>query len=448
MDTVLYTDFSETEEPVIEKPHNWRFHIHRLAIYGLLLLSYAISLFHRICPSIVEKDMAASYGTSLASLGIFTSLYFYSYGAIQPFTGLLADVIEPGYLMGATQLVAAAGTVTCGLSNSLTVGSVGRILVGFGCGPTFVCANRCMVNWFSPEWYAFSLGILYSGGSCGYLLAQTPLAAFSERFGWRWAFNGLGIVGAVVGIVDMFVVRGNPCRFRYKPANPLVSRDSRSRPIKELCIALCRNFKTVSKSWKVWVYICYGCLISGPAYNISGNWGSQWLMDVLGYTKTQAANVLMTQTITSIVAHFMVPIANLFKKKKIIFILCSLVSIGWIGCGFMKQGIAIWIVCVVFGIGQMLGCVGPILYSIAINNFDQDQAATVIGLINTFVFFVSAAYQLISSVIISKFGSTGSPESLSYTSTGYFWGLWVFTTASFFVSMILGIFDIHIGTFL
>lgn len=442
MDVMNYTDFSETEEPAFEKPHNCWFKFHRLVIYILLLSSYAISLFHRICPSIVEKDMAESYGvTSLASMGVFTSLYFYSYGVVQPFTGLLADVTEPGYLMGVTQLIASAGTIICGLSKSFMIGCVGRVIVGLGCGPTFVCANRCMVNWFPPNWYSFVLGLMYAGGSCGYLLAQGPLAAFSEKFGWRWAFNGLAIIGAAIAILDMLIVRGNPTKFKYRPVNTQVEHEKTARPIKELCITLFRNFKTVSRSWKLWLYITYGCLVSGPIYDIGGNWGAQWLMDVLRYTKQQSGTVLMTQTVASIIGHAVVPpIGNLFKYKKFMFIFSSLIQVGYLAFGFLKDGVAIWIVCLIFAVLSVCGCIGPTLFSIAINNFDHNQAATVIGMVNTFVFFISAGYQLVSSVVIAKFGSSGSPESLCYTKEGYFWGLWVFSAASYGVASILGAF--------
>ncbi|OHT17195.1 hypothetical protein TRFO_41207 [Tritrichomonas foetus] len=43
--------------------------------------------------------MAAEYNVGVADLNIFTPIYWYSYGVIQIFAGLLADTFEPAYLI-------------------------------------------------------------------------------------------------------------------------------------------------------------------------------------------------------------------------------------------------------------------------------------------------------------------------------------------------------------
>ena len=422
------------------KPHTCRFQVHRVFVYSALSLSYAICLFIRICPSIVEKDMAKDYGISdLSKMGIFTSLYFYSYGAVQPFIGLLVDVVEPGYIVGVSQLLAAIGTLICGRGNSFQVGCVGRVLVGFGCGPTYVAINRCLVNWFSPRWYPLMLGIVHAIGNVGYLCAQGPLAVLSNHIGWRGCFYGLAVIGGVVGILDLLVVRGNPLVFGYKPVNPLMKRNTNEMPLKEKCQVLGKNFVTVCKSWPLWMCVAYAILTNGPFYNINGNWGSQWLQDVLGFTKEKSGYIMMSITISGIFGSLIIPpIADLVKSRKLVLVVTSLGSVGFLGFGFLKQGVAAWVICLLFSIESIFGSTCSITYSMGVEYFDPKLAGAAVGLMNTFLFFISAVYQAISSAIIAKYGT--AENDLVYTSKGYFWGLWVFSASSYFLSVIVGIF--------
>ena len=433
-------DATEDDDATHEKPHDLRFRLHRLLVYVSLSLSYAICLFLRICPSIVEKDMARYYGISdLSKMGMFTSLYFYSYGAVQPFTGLFADVMEPGYIVGCSQLIAAAGTAICCLANSFTVGCVGRVLVGFGCGPTYVATNRCLVNWFPARWYPLMLGIVHAIGNVGYICAQGPLAMLSEKVGWQWCFNGLAVIAILVGILDLLAVRGNPLIFNYKPVNPLMKKNACELPAKEKFKILGENFKTVCKSWPLWLCVAYAILANGPFYNINGNWGSQWLMDVLGYSQVTAGNTMMSFTIAGIFGSLLIPwIADLVKSRKLVLIVTAFLSISFLGFGFLKRGVAVWIVCTLFSIQAIISSTCSILYSMGVEYLDPNLAGAAVGLMNTFLFFVSAVYQELSSVIIEHYGQ--STNDLAYTSEGYLWGLWVFSACSYFLAFIVAIF--------
>ena len=63
------------DSPIIQKEHNIRFQIHRISLYILLSLSYAICLFFRSCPSMVADKMADDYNVDKSDIGIFTSNY-------------------------------------------------------------------------------------------------------------------------------------------------------------------------------------------------------------------------------------------------------------------------------------------------------------------------------------------------------------------------------------
>ena len=428
-------------EPITLKPHNTRFKIRRIVVFSLLCISYALMMFVRTCPSIVAKDMAETYHVEKSRIGIFTSLYFYSYGFVQLFTGLLVDVIEPGFIVGGSLIVVAIGNFICGMSHSFLFACFGRVIVGLGAGPAYVSATRCAVDWFSLDIYATMLGIIQAIGNLGYILAETPLAYISDKFGWQWAINGLAAIAFLMAILDFFLVRGNPVTLGYEPVNSEVV--VKKSNFKESFKILGKNVLSVSKAPRLWVCIVLDFLLNGPWFNISGNWGSQWLIDVIQCSKTSAGNVLMSFTIGTLISSLILPrFAEFIKQKKKVMIITVLMYSGVIGFGFMKSQTPMWLIYLLFILQSIPNANSSILYSMAVDCTDPNLAGAAIGLMNMILFFVSAAYQYSASVIIEKFGSVSpnDDQELTYTYEGYFWGLWFFSTVSSFLGFILSFF--------
>jgi len=101
------------------KPHDSSFKTKRSLGFFVLAVLYSLVFFHRVNPSIVADDMAIEYNISKAPLSVFSSMYFYPYALIQPFAGLLSDVLEPSYLIGVSHIVSSIGSALCGYSDNL-----------------------------------------------------------------------------------------------------------------------------------------------------------------------------------------------------------------------------------------------------------------------------------------------------------------------------------------
>lgn len=430
-----------TDEQIIEKEHNLRFHIHRISLYILLSLSYAICLFFRSCPSMVADKMAQDYAVNKSNIGIFTSIYFYTYAITQPFVGLFVDVTEPGYIIGTSLLIGSTGNFVCGAGKSMLVGCIARAFVGIGCGPVYVSVNRCLVNWFEVHSYAFVLGIVHAIGSLGYLVAQGPLAAMADNFGWRKSFYSVGIVGIIIGILVLFFVRGNPVVFHYKPLNKSLDKNAPDTPFKEKLQILISNIKTVVVSYPLWLCILYSIFTNGPFYVINGMWGTQYLEDVLEYSPQKAGNTMMVLTITGIIGNVIVPpICYLFKTRKWILAISAFI-IGGVTFVFIflnKDKMTLIIVCVIFSIYSILGSTCSIIYSLGVDFFNPKLAGAVIGLMNLFLFLVSAVFIAISSKILDIYGTI--PETSKYTFEGYRMGLWVVCIVSYALAFIFILF--------
>ena len=73
----------------------------RNVVMLLALGSYLMSMFHRVAPGAIARDLATAFETSAASLGVLAAAYFYILTLMQIPTGVLADTLGPRIIPGA-----------------------------------------------------------------------------------------------------------------------------------------------------------------------------------------------------------------------------------------------------------------------------------------------------------------------------------------------------------
>lgn len=183
-----------------------KFKIRRFLTILILGLSDMLVFFQRAVPTIVSEPMSKSYGLTVSDLSIFSSMFFYPYAMIQPFAGLLADVIDPRFLIGTCMIIASFGALLCGISTNLFVGCIGRFLVGFGSSPIYVPSCRTIANWYPLTEYSKTVGIFCAFAGCGGLIAQGPFSKFASLFGWRFCFFIVSIVGFVLSFFVLLLI--------------------------------------------------------------------------------------------------------------------------------------------------------------------------------------------------------------------------------------------------
>lgn len=409
------------------------FHIRRIAGFIIYCLLYALVFFQRTCPSIVSNDMAKDYRCHIKDLGVFSSIYFYPYAFVQPFAGLLADVIDPAYVIGVCQLIAGTGAIICGFSKSLSVGCVGRFFVGLGCGPTYVPLIRIIANWFPLRLYAQMCGIALAIGGAGGIIAQGPLSTLSVKIGWRWCFYGIGIIGIVLSVLLLIFVRGDPTSFGYEPVNVDLAKKSEEAEstIKEKLLQLWSNFKQcISYPW-LWVVIVYSVFCSGPYFDISGMWAGPFLSDCYLFAKSKVGNTQMALSVGLIAGSLLVPpLSSILKTRK--WVLCGTAGIAFIAllifAIFGSKVPFAGVIILFLLIGMFTNAQTSVCYPLIREYFHPSMAGTAVGCANIFTFLSSAVFQNISGEVIAKFpfpdGVTKPSESAN-SEKGYKIGLWM-----------------------
>ncbi|WP_118183478.1 MFS transporter [Paraburkholderia phosphatilytica] len=167
----------------------------RWYIVALFFLAGLINYLDRSALSIAAPLIQRDLHFSHAQLGIVFSSFFIGYALFNFVGGLLSDKIGAKRVFGAAMGV---WSVFCGATALATgIGSliVLRVLFGMGEGPFSSCNSKMVNNWFPRREVASAIGVISSGTPLGGAVAGPVVGYMALRFGWRWAFVAIMLLG-------------------------------------------------------------------------------------------------------------------------------------------------------------------------------------------------------------------------------------------------------------
>lgn len=252
----------------------------RWIILGIVALAYILSFFQRFAPAGIAQDLAASFQTSAASLGVLAATYFYVYTVMQVPTGILVDTLGPRRILALGGVVGGLGSLLFGFAPSLELALIGRTLIGLGVSVTFIAMLKLVAVWFEENRFATIVGICMLIGNMGSVLAGAPLSGLAQATGWRGVFIGVGIVSLVLGLLCWLIVRDSPSAANGTPRH----RFDRTVVLSGLL--------SVLKNRATWPVVIVNTGTSGAFFTFAGLWATPYLVQVHGMERSVAANHL------------------------------------------------------------------------------------------------------------------------------------------------------------
>lgn len=257
----------------------------RWLMWSILALSFAIVYIHRVAPNVVADHLMETFAVREgAVLGSLAAMYFYIYAVMQLPSGLLADTLGTRFTVTAGMALAGAGSLLFGSAPTIFYAFVGRFLVGLGVSIIFVSILKFQAVWFAPGEFAFLTGLTILVGNAGAVVAATPLALVVSSFGWRFSFSIIGLVSFLIAAVCLLLVRDYPPGFHNGPQGCSLSVKFREN-VRQMVFVFANK-----DSWPPFLVAMgvYGTLIA-----FSGVWGIPYLMQVYGFGRTEAANLML-----------------------------------------------------------------------------------------------------------------------------------------------------------
>lgn len=430
--------FTATSDNGASSIHSTKFKVRRILTVLVIGLSDMLVFFQRAVPTIVSEPMAKSYGVGVSELSIFSSMFFYPYGMIQPFAGLLADVMDPRYLIGFCSLIASFGAFLCGISSNLFLGCVGRLLVGIGSAPIYVPACRTITNWFPLSQYSRVVGLFCACAGCGGLIAQGPFSILADMIGWRACFFIISATGLVLSIIVLIFVRGNPVSLGYEAVNLETSVDTSSLNAREKMVQLCRNFITVVKNGSFWLISLYNFFVNGVFFNVNGMWGGPYLRNVYDYSLIQMGNIMMSISIGNVVGPVIIPwAAELFNTRKwFVFWSTFIALLSFVPFYFWVDSIPTIAIIVLFFIYAVFSnSMTNVAYPMCREYFHASVSGTAVGCVNLTAYISTIIYQTGTGMLLEMKYKSAEDDS-KYTVEGYKYVLWLPSLISTFLGML------------
>jgi sugar phosphate permease len=404
-----------------------------------LWLVYFFVYFDRVAPAVVAPELMKAFNISAASLGLLSAAYFYPYAAMQIPSGILSDFLGPRLAVTIFFCVAGLGTALFGLAQSYDWAVVGRILMGIGVAVVYIPIMTIQARWFRPYEFATLTGILLTVGNIGALGAAAPLAKFVSVTGWREAFYYLGAITIILAALTYIFVRNRPEEMNLPSLDEVdgikqdaaeAARDEGIKLGEAIKIAVTnRNFP--------WLAI-YAFFVYGPMMGFQGLWAVPYMMDILGWSKQTASNVLSWWAIGMICGcplHGFISDRIVHSRKVVVITGAIVYTLGWLyisinPSGWSTTGMAFF--CFIMG-----GFGGAYItnYAHLTERLPRKVVGTAIGVFNLFYFVGGAFFQQYMGKILDGFGKVAGKFPVdAYTATFWlcFGGMVIGTLALFF----------------
>jgi sugar phosphate permease len=385
---------------------------YRWLIFWILALSYVLVYFHRLCPAVVAVDMMRDLHAGGALLGLLSSAYFYPYAIMQLPAGLLSDSWGPRRTICLFFTVAFVGSLLLGLAPSLLWAIVGRSLVGLGVSMLFVPTMKTLAEWFRIREFATMTGILMAMGGIGTLTATTPLALLSTWIGWRLSFVVVGIITLLLAILVWLFVRDRPADFGW----PSPSEPSGPTPPAVGLLEGMKRVITDPRFWPIAIWFFFDCAVF---FSFGGLWGGPYLMQVYGFSKAQAGQILSMLAIGMIVGSPMLSFLSnrVFQGRKPVLVLSSFVLLCLTALlAFYTEELplaGLYLICL--GLGIFSSAIVVIGFTTTKELFPVQIAGTSTGLVNIFPFAGGAVFQPLLGYLLESHGRVKG----AFTLAGY-----------------------------
>ncbi len=244
-------------------------------------LSYAL----RTVNAVIAPELTAELGLSAADLGLLTSAYFLTFGAVQIPLGMLLDRYGPRKVEAGLLLFAAAGSALFGLGDNVAELALARGLIGLGVSACLMAGFKSFHQWFPLERQPSLMASIMVAGTLGALTASVPLTFALPFVGWRGVFFALAALSLAVAAAILTVPE----------AGHGTSRESLGQQL--------RGVAQVFGSRHFWRFAPQTCFIVGGFMAFQSLWAVPWLMTTHGSTRGQAAAILFDMNLALLVGY-------------------------------------------------------------------------------------------------------------------------------------------------
>ncbi len=179
-------------------------------VWGIATLYFFYDYMQQVAPGAMVTELASHFNAGTASIGLISSVYFYSYAVMQIPIGMMADRFGPHRPLAlAAILSCSAGALFTFTATPAEAVGV-RIVLGAATGFSFVSCLKLVDNWFPPQKFATMVGLTNIIGMSGAVMGEAPLTESVNRFGWENTLLSIAAFGAIITLLIILLIKDQP----------------------------------------------------------------------------------------------------------------------------------------------------------------------------------------------------------------------------------------------
>jgi len=256
----------------------------RWLIFAIASSLFFLSQFYRVSNAVIAPLLIQDLALDTKAIGLLSASFFYAFAITQIPISLLLDRLGARTMVTALSLIGVIGAVIFSLADSLTIGVIGRALLGVGMACNLMGPYKLFTMWFSPRAFASLAGILVAFGSLGNMVATTPLVILVEQLGWRAGFQLIAFISFILTFLFFVIVRDHPQK-SISYAEPAATSRATGRAFK--------NLRLLFKQKDYWI-ISLGTFGRYGVYAaFQALWAGPYLMEVIGLSAMKTGNLIL-----------------------------------------------------------------------------------------------------------------------------------------------------------
>ncbi len=348
-----------------------------------ILIYCAVSLFLffemalQVSPSVMAPELMHHFNIGIVGLGLMSSVYFYTYTFMQIPAGMLFDRFDPRRIIVSALAFCVLGTLLFTGAHTVIMGSIARLLIGFGSAFAFVAVLVITNDLFKNRYFAAMTGVTQLLAALGAMSGQLPISLLMNHLGWQTSLQVLAGIGILLMILTTVLLN-------YQKNPKVITLE---KPEKTA------HFTTILANPQTWVIALYACFLWTPMSCFASLWGVSFLMAQDHLTKTEAAFLCSMMWLGLAIASPILGIISTHYQNRVIPLAISA------ALGVMSFGLVIFYVLPPIYIASLLflagaACAGQALsFSVVKENNLNYQAGTAIAINNMAVVVSGAIFQ-------------------------------------------------------
>jgi MFS family permease len=350
--------------------------------------AFLLSNFFRSLNAVLSPYLIADLHLTARSLGLITSVYFFTSAVFQAPLGLFMDRYGPRRVQGALMLLATVGVVMFALGHDSGVLILGRAIMGIGAAGALMTCFQAVVLWFPPARWPVLNGWVMAAGGLGGLTASLPAELVLHVTDWHGLMLGAAVVTLLVAVAIYAIV---PERRRDGPTEGFGAQ--------------ARGLGQIYGDRLFWRLAPMLATVAGANLAFGGLWAGPWLKDVAGLTPDGiAVNLLFFTTLITVGFAVSGTIAGWLLRRGVTFL-------QMIGFGFLVSLLAQTPLLLPTGGGRwvVMGAIGTfsglsaLAYPVLNGHFPPTMSGRVNTAVNLFFFCGAFALQYAVGAVIDLF---------------------------------------------